>query len=561
MFGTIRRHQKWLWIVIIFLTIVSFVWFFGPEAKMRDRAEFNIGSINGHKVTREEYFAAQREERISHFLSQRRWDDTARGMDEAVLQRLFWIAKLKEYNIQVSDEAVAHFIKGVFRSRETGTFNSKVYDEIVAALPGGRVTEDDMFRFFRHQVGINQLFGVVGATARILPPRVAEAAYRAEHEQLSGSLVVFALSNYTAKVVVDTNQFMAFYTNQLPRYRTPVKRQVAYVDFMATNYHADADKRMAEMTNLTMIIDENFKRRGGTNAVKDQTEAQIKDGIKDEFRHQLALEVARSNAVQFANKVYGLEPIKAANLNVVAEPLNYKVKETPAFTERDGVLGMPGRDGSQIAEAAFDLTMEQPIAPQIQTTNGTYVIALTKTIESLQPPFEEVREKALEDYRFAQAMDLLGQAGTAFQRTLSDGLAQGKTFKALADEAKVKAIEVPLFSVNTRTLPEVESVMGLSEFMQTALGVPTGRVSRYTPARDSAGQSVGFIFYARERKGVDEAVMSTALPFTMDEMRDGRQGTIIDEWFRVEFGKSGLAPKEPVPAPTVGPGAAAPKAR
>ena len=30
MFGTIRKHQQWLWIVIITLTILSFLIFFGP---------------------------------------------------------------------------------------------------------------------------------------------------------------------------------------------------------------------------------------------------------------------------------------------------------------------------------------------------------------------------------------------------------------------------------------------------------------------------------------------------------------------------------------------------
>jgi len=75
MFGTIRKHQKWLWAVIITLTIISFVIFFSPYSKMNSgvRRSGNYGSINGQRVTDQDYINAYREVDLAHFLMTGRW--------------------------------------------------------------------------------------------------------------------------------------------------------------------------------------------------------------------------------------------------------------------------------------------------------------------------------------------------------------------------------------------------------------------------------------------------------------------------------------------------------
>src|SRR5437762_70171 len=70
MFGTIRRHQTWLWAVIITLTIISFVIFFSPYSKMNNsgRRAGNYGAINGQRVTDLQYANAYREVDLHTFL-------------------------------------------------------------------------------------------------------------------------------------------------------------------------------------------------------------------------------------------------------------------------------------------------------------------------------------------------------------------------------------------------------------------------------------------------------------------------------------------------------------
>src|SRR6266436_6229393 len=77
MFGTIRRHQTWLWAVIITLTIISFVIFFSPYSKMNGPGggTANYGSINGERITREKFDWAYREIVLRYLFGTGNWLD------------------------------------------------------------------------------------------------------------------------------------------------------------------------------------------------------------------------------------------------------------------------------------------------------------------------------------------------------------------------------------------------------------------------------------------------------------------------------------------------------
>src|SRR5438034_7404549 len=55
---------------------------------------------------------------------------------------------------------------------------------------------EDFWRYMRHEAELQQLFNVVGASAKLLSPREAEILYRKEHEQASTEVVGFWATNY-----------------------------------------------------------------------------------------------------------------------------------------------------------------------------------------------------------------------------------------------------------------------------------------------------------------------------------------------------------------------------
>src|SRR5687767_7472168 len=119
MFGTIRRHQNWLWFLIIGVIIISFVVFFSPDVNFgaggRGDSSGQHGSINGQPVKDTDFYPAYHEARINHFFRTGQWPGNEESAQETLrrdaLSRVFLIGKLKELDIQVSDEAVARLTR------------------------------------------------------------------------------------------------------------------------------------------------------------------------------------------------------------------------------------------------------------------------------------------------------------------------------------------------------------------------------------------------------------------------------------------------------------------
>jgi hypothetical protein len=75
MIGTIRKHQQWLWIIIILAIIVSFVVYFSPNRTglFDEEGSYNFGSIKGRPITREQFRNAQNEIVLFYFLRTGKW--------------------------------------------------------------------------------------------------------------------------------------------------------------------------------------------------------------------------------------------------------------------------------------------------------------------------------------------------------------------------------------------------------------------------------------------------------------------------------------------------------
>src|SRR5262245_10506474 len=126
MFGTIRKHQKWLWVVIITLTIISFVIFFSPnQPQLRNLfggGSGEFGKLDGRPITRDQLISARRQVELYHTLfSDNR--SVPEDMDREMLEFLFLNSKVHDLKIQVSDAEVAAWIQQNLRNPETGQVN------------------------------------------------------------------------------------------------------------------------------------------------------------------------------------------------------------------------------------------------------------------------------------------------------------------------------------------------------------------------------------------------------------------------------------------------------
>ena len=536
MFGTIRKHQKWLWAIIITFTIVSFVIFFSPYTRVGNalgKGPNSLGSINGDPVSFEEYRDAVVEVFLRHFLTHGTWPDkdlAARqaGFDEQreAYYRLLLIQKQKEFKIHPSNKAVVQLAADILRSLNRGNpLPFEVFEKQVLSQRG--YTAADFERFLKHELGIQQLASLVGVSGRFVTPQEAESIYRHDYQEVLTEAVFFSASNYLSRVSANAEAVAQFYTNQMPNYRLPERIQVSYVKFELTNFWAEADEEMKKLTNLTAIVDNIYLERGTNYYGKDKSPQEAKEAIKQEIRRDLALRSARKQAGDFADTLLGIEPLRSENLEKLAAEKGLSVKVTAPFDRDEGPqdLNVP----LDFVRRAFNLTTEEPIAGPIIAEDGVYVIALHKQIPSEIPPFESIREKVKADWQFSEAVQLARQAGTNFYATLTNAMAKGESFTNICRGAGLTPVELPSFSRSTQSLPEFDERAPFGLVQEVAFRLSPGKVSNFISTLDG-----GFILHLKSRLPLDEEKVKKELPRFLAYLRQKRQNEAFNDWFRRE---------------------------
>ncbi len=542
MFANIRRHQKWLWVLISGAVIISFVWYFNPNAGSGGGEvsfDSKVGTLNGRPIGRAEYMNARKEAELRYLFSYGTWhgsDDFSRQnpdfIDRETKTRLFLREKIKEHNINVTPAEVAKWIREVFGREKP--FTPADYDRFLETLKARGVSESDLERYVRNELGAMHLAQVAGTPGRLVTPQEAESQYRQENEKVAVDAVFFNAADHLAQVKVEPALISAHYTNQAAMYRVPERIQLAYVAFDATNYLAQADQFLVGITNLNQIIDEIYKQRGAsfytdTNDVALPAEL-AKQRIKEEERKRLALVEARKAATAFAQELFDLPGTRqVANLENLAAARGIVAKTTEPFTQFDGPRGMdvPERFG----QLAFMLTPGDPfIEEPIVGAESVYVGGLKKRIASEIPPLDSIRDKVTEDYKRIQSQVLARQAGQAAHAKLTNAMAAGKSFTAAATELGLNSVKLEHFNQLSRSIAGLDARIDPGSVKNAAFALKAGETSPFTFTRDG-----GFVLHVNSFLPVSDDQVKEALPPYLANLQRSGQAEAFNAWFGKEF--------------------------
>lgn len=539
MFGTIRKHQTWLWAIIITLTIISFVIFFSPYSKLNDSRQVaaNFGSINGERISQDDYVKAYREVCLRTFIMTGQWpDDDAKKqggeVERETYQWLLLIQKQSQLGVHVSTDILAQSAKSMIAQLERAKVIPSSEAFLQQLLPRSGYELEDFERFVRHYMGVQELIATVGVSGKVVTPQEVRDLYAREHQEISTAAAFFSATNYLSGVTVPPDAVTEFYTNRQAVYRIPDRVQVSYVRFDPTNYLAQANEELARMTNLDLQVDEMYRQHGSNflNQAKAKSLEEAKANIRTDERKRLELMFAKRQAMEFATDLYDMQPTRADNLNTLARQKGLEVRTTAPFDLRDGPKDL--EVGADFAEKAFKRTADDPFAGPVVAASGAYVMALIKKIPSEIPPLDQIRDQVIKDYKLNQALNVARKAGMSFYQTLTNELAKGKTPAAIGAEAKVKLVDLPAFSLSTRDLPEVEEYLPMNQFKQIAFSTAPGKAS---PFQMTAGG--GVIVYVKAKLPLDEAKMNASLPAFANAVRQSRQNEAFNEWFNQEARK------------------------
>jgi peptidyl-prolyl cis-trans isomerase D len=544
MFATIRKHQKWLWMIVIVLVIIAFVVLMDPTYSVtggRIGGEGgSFGTINSRPIPREELLDTYAEVRLRYRLLTDQWpeEDQASRMwfdpERLVQERLLLLEKLREFDLQVDDAAVADWIATVFRDREQGTFNLEAYRQFVrVALPRGRLTEEDLKRFARHEVGIQHMLQLASLSGSLVTPREAETLFRRDHERVSVELAAVSLTNHLAEVVIDRDDLLRFYTNRLAQYRLPERVVVSYVQFDIEDFREEANQQLAQRADLEAQLDARYEQVGAEffrdsdgNVLPPEA---AKERMKEQERERLAVVAARQKAMGFTEQLYELfqeEPEAGNLLERLAAATGLPAGVTEPFAAHETPPGLNVyRDFTQ---TAFSIRADLPMATEpIVGEDAVFVIALEKRLPSEAPPFDDVEVRVTADYRRQAALRIAQERGEAFHPVLLDQLEAGRSFQESCQDANVLWIKPPPFSRRTPSVPELGVDLPFAQLKERALGMTEGETSEFVPT--STG---GVIVHVTAREPVDDATVQAGLANYINELRQERQREALGEWFR-----------------------------
>lgn len=538
MFGTIRKHSKWLWWVIAGLMIISFVIgysFIGTNSsRSGGTGADNLGTIYGHQVTQQDYINARNSFFLFYWFQNHEWPDKnpnikQKDLDEGIYLRLMFMQKAEDLGIQVSDEMAGAAAGNMLRSLDPkgqpvplDTFNRKVL------APAG-LTVGDFEHFVRSDIAIQELVQMMGMAGTLITPQEAADAYQRDHEEVTAQFVLFSSSNFLSQVSVTPAAIGQFYTNYLAEYRLPDRVQVNYVEFNLSNFLEQAETELPK-TNLDQTV-ENYYRQYGMEAVP---EAKTPEEAKTRIREQLIRDKAKSDAQkvanEFATEVFNLTPAKSDNLATVAKEKGLTVHHTAPFSSTYGPEEFIAP--AAFTRTAFSLTDDEPVAGPVAGPSGYYVLALVKQLPSEIPSLDAIRDQVTQDYRKTVAAVLAQHAGTNFVATLNGQLMSGHTFASVCIAAGLKPETLPSFSLISPDLPELANQVELNQFMRIVAATPTGHPSPFVPTSDG-----GLIVYVQSRTPVDPATVKANLPQYAVALRRQRENEAFSIWWHQEFGR------------------------
>jgi hypothetical protein len=550
MFTTIRRHQKWLWLVIIVLVIISFTIFLDPTVSTRRGGPVETGSfgtINGRSLSREEIMETYAEVQLRFLLENNRWPDQDPNTrlwydpDQRLRERLVLLEALRDYDFKVNDRAVAEWIATIFGNGENGASSIDAYRQLTEnILPQRGMSAADFQRYARHEVGIRHLLQLAAVNGALVTPREAELAYQRQNEQIQVEFALFSLSNHLAEVVINPEEVARYYTNNLARYRIPERVQVSYVAYDITNYFADADQRMLQLTNLTDQIEAHYQQRGPDLFLDPTTGEPLapeaaKAQIKDQLRQRSATDAARRAAMSFAEELYSLyeqRPNERDHLERLAAAKGLPASVTEPFAQYEMPPGLEvGRD---FVQAAFSLSPAQPMATEpIAGMDQVFIIALKQRIPSGPPDWSSVEERVTADYRRAKALEAAHQTGRDFYERLTAG---DQSLQELANQPSITWVKPRPFSPSTPSIPELEGQVNFAQLKETAVSLAAGSYSKLIT--NSTG---GFVVQVVDRQPVDESTMKEEFPAFLERLRQERERAAVNEWFRKQSENTILA--------------------
>ncbi len=418
-------HEKRRLVQIVLLLIILPFAFFGVDSYRHSGDTDAPATVNGTKITRQEFDSAlrQQQDRMRQMLGAN-YDPTMFDkpdlkraiLDNLIAQRLL-IDQARAAHLTVTDEQVAQVVAGIDAFKVDGKFDKARY---VSALSEKSMSPLMFEARVKDELTGQQLrdaYTQNGYAANA----VADNIIAINEQQRVISVAQLAPQSFADQAKVDDAEIKSYYDQNQKDFQMPEQVRLEYVKFSSADLMAKADVSEADAKKYY-----------------DEHQSEFSTPEQREASHILLTVAATApKAEQDAVKAKAEALLKEVRANPAQfSEIARKNSQDPGSAANGGDLGLFGR-GMMVKpfdEAVFALKPGE-ISDLVKSDFGYHIIRLTSIKAAHVTPFSDVSAGILYKLRGQKAADAFAELADKFSNTVYE---QSDTLQPAATLANVK---------------------------------------------------------------------------------------------------------------------------
>jgi peptidyl-prolyl cis-trans isomerase D len=438
----LQKHHKWLFSILLFVVIVSFVFTIGASP--------GIGT--GHKRAKHERFFGYdlSSERDRNALFQETWLSTIlNGMPiffEAQLQNMAVMRAIELYYTQElhipnpSEEQIRVKIQHMplFFAKETQAFNASTYEKTIKdLLKNSQITAATIQKVLSDDWKISFAKDAIGRQGSAFPLQAQDVLIRAETQYTFDILSLTVTPE--ADVTFPEEEIRTYADQHGERYQEPESYRLIFISFNPERYRPQIP--LATKEALKKFY---FEHKKDFESLQEGSE-ELKQAIIDAYERSQASAMASQKANNLAYQLYEQEIIPhSETFQALIKAFEVEPEALPPFT--------PGQAIDDERFSPDDLTIaatldeEQPFSDPIAMKNGSIAILVwQETIPPHPSEFAKIRDTALADLRSEKSTEQFHNKCEEISKNLS-ALSPSDGQEIFEERAKALGISITSFS-------------------------------------------------------------------------------------------------------------------
>ena len=505
MITVMRKHHKWLMIVIAVLA-VPFIFYFNKSDLSAKRND-DLGRIYDRPITNVEFQRSARLMTLAQMLglSQLIQDLMMRPMSETdayvnfAFNRLVLDHEARTLGIRPSTKEIVAFVKTLPPFQGPNGFDPGKYTEFTQTrlAPLG-FTDAQIEELVSDQLALNRLKDLLGAGLHVADSESAEY-YDQAYGKLHVSVVRFRQEDFQKDVKVSDDDIAKYFEAHKAELKTDEKRTVEFVAFT----FGEEEKKLTGKERIDAL-------QKLANRANDFVQGAMEKGTK------------------FAE---------------VAAKFNVPVTATGEFTATAPDPKLPAN--TQVAQYAFQIKQEEPVSDAIQAPDGFYVLHLLGMTPSRPLTLEEAKPKITDTLTKERLKQLVAARASDVSRTIREAAKGGTPLDKALSLLGLQAERIPPFSIIETPPPKPEpspkpeekkpDIADLASIKSAVREMNPGDATDFVST-----QTGGLVAFLESREPGDPAGFATAKASFEKNYLQSKRMVVFDEWLHERRRAAGL---------------------